>query len=196
MRLVGEQVRERRERLALSIEDVCAKAGVSPHTWVRAEHSEEIRPSSARRIASVLGVEPSQLMEEPASPKKAGAPPPPPETSEEERREELRETQELVLEARDLLEDLAETYRPGDDRERFEKLVSLAVLANYGAIQHIEDEVGEVAESRAELAVAEAYSRLDSVVGRLLEVFEGDATRGRARDTIRRRTQEIEKRTA
>jgi transcriptional regulator with XRE-family HTH domain len=68
LRLAGGRVREGRERLALSIEDASTKASVSPHTWVRAEHGDEIRPSSARRIAEALGVEPAQLMEEPTPP--------------------------------------------------------------------------------------------------------------------------------
>jgi transcriptional regulator with XRE-family HTH domain len=87
LRLDGERVREGRERLALSIENVSAKARVSPHTWVRAEHGEEIRPSSVRRIAEALGVEPGQLMGELVLPGKAEAPSPP-EVSEEERRAE------------------------------------------------------------------------------------------------------------
>lgn len=66
MKLEGERVREGRERLALSIENASEKARVSPHTWVRAEHGDEIRPSSARRVAEALGAEPGQLMEGPA----------------------------------------------------------------------------------------------------------------------------------
>lgn len=76
MKLDGERVRERRERLALSMENASSKARVSPHTWVRAEHGGKIRPSSARRIAEALGVEPEQLME-PTPSGKAQAPPPP-----------------------------------------------------------------------------------------------------------------------
>ena len=68
MKLDGPRVREERERLALSIEDVSEKARVSPHTWIRAEHGDEIRPSSVRRIAEYLGVEPDQLMESPPVP--------------------------------------------------------------------------------------------------------------------------------
>jgi transcriptional regulator with XRE-family HTH domain len=85
LKLDGERVREGRERLALSIENVSATARVSPHTWVRAEHGEEIRPSSVRRIAEALGVEPRQLMGEPALLGKAEAPPSP-ETAGDERR--------------------------------------------------------------------------------------------------------------
>lgn len=74
MKLDRERVREGRERLALSMEDASAKARVSPHTWVRAEHGDEIRPSSARRIASALGVEPGQLLGESVLSGKAEAP--------------------------------------------------------------------------------------------------------------------------
>ncbi len=62
MKLDGGRVRELRERMALSIEDVSTKARISPHTWVRAEHGEEIRPSSARRVAAAIGVEPGALL--------------------------------------------------------------------------------------------------------------------------------------
>ena len=83
MKLDGGRVREWRERMALSIEDVSTKARVSPHTWVRAEHGEEIRPSSARRVAAALGVEPEQLMGRTSGP--LGEAPSPPEISDGER---------------------------------------------------------------------------------------------------------------
>jgi len=73
--------------MALSIEDVSTKARVSPHTWVRAEHGEEIRPSSARRVAAALGVEPERLMGGTSGP--LGEAPSPPETTDEERRESV-----------------------------------------------------------------------------------------------------------
>jgi transcriptional regulator with XRE-family HTH domain len=78
LKLDGERVRGRRERLALSMEDASARARVSPHTWVRAEHGDEVRPSSIRRIADALGVDPAQLMveEEEAALPKAPAPSP------------------------------------------------------------------------------------------------------------------------
>ena len=69
MKLDGTRVREERERLALSIENASAKAQVSAHTWVRAEHGEELRPSSVRRIAEALGAEPGQLMGGATAPK-------------------------------------------------------------------------------------------------------------------------------
>jgi transcriptional regulator with XRE-family HTH domain len=75
LKLDGTRVREARERLALSIEDVSAKARVSPHTWIRAEHGDEIRPSSVRSIAEYLGVVPGELMESSPVPK-AEAPSP------------------------------------------------------------------------------------------------------------------------
>jgi transcriptional regulator with XRE-family HTH domain len=78
LKLDGTRVREARERLALSIEDVSAKARVSPHTWIRAEHGDEIRPSSVRSIAEYLGVEPGELIESSPVPK-AEAPSPSPE---------------------------------------------------------------------------------------------------------------------
>jgi transcriptional regulator with XRE-family HTH domain len=65
LKLDRERVREGREQLALSIEDASTKARVSPHTWIRAERGEEVRPSSVRRIADALGVAPAELREEP-----------------------------------------------------------------------------------------------------------------------------------
>jgi len=63
LRLSGKKVREGREQLALSVDDASEGAGVSPHTWLRAEHGGELRPTSVRRIASYLGASPAELME-------------------------------------------------------------------------------------------------------------------------------------
>jgi transcriptional regulator with XRE-family HTH domain len=92
VKLDGERVRETRERLALSIEDACGQAHVSTHTWVKAERGGEIRPSSARRIAGALGVEPSQLMGDPLVPLVEALPSPkaPEEPKEAEERRTSR----------------------------------------------------------------------------------------------------------
>jgi hypothetical protein len=66
------------------MENASSKASVSPNTWVRAEHGDEIRPSSVRRIADALGVEPDQLMEEVALAGKVEAPSSPFEMPEKE----------------------------------------------------------------------------------------------------------------
>jgi transcriptional regulator with XRE-family HTH domain len=89
VKLDGERVRDRRERLTIPIREACERSGVALNTWVRAEHGEEIRLSSARRIAEVLGVEPGYLMGEPEAPKVTASPTPEPgsEQPEEGRRE-------------------------------------------------------------------------------------------------------------
>jgi transcriptional regulator with XRE-family HTH domain len=61
LKLDEEKVREEREKLALSIDSAAEEAGVSPQTWLRAEHGGALRPSSVRRIAKLLGVVPDEL---------------------------------------------------------------------------------------------------------------------------------------
>jgi len=140
LRLDGERVREGRERLALSIENVSAKARVSPHTWVRAEHGEEIRPSSVRRIAEALGVEPGQLMGETAPSGKAHAPsPPPPEISEEERREMLRNGRDIVERLYSKLEAEAQTYKAHRDAENLQLVVVQAFCEYEGLTRYVEN---------------------------------------------------------
>ena len=62
MKVDGPKLRRLREtRLALSVDEASKEAGVAPPTWLRAEHGEEIRVSSVRRIADALGVSPADL---------------------------------------------------------------------------------------------------------------------------------------
>ncbi len=57
MRLDPEKVRRARESLGYSIETTGEKGELSPNSVLRAEHGEEIRPSTARRLARALNAE-------------------------------------------------------------------------------------------------------------------------------------------
>jgi len=62
MRLDHERVRWHRDRLGWTLEALAEKAEVAKGTVLRAEHGEDVRPSSGRRIARALGVEISDLI--------------------------------------------------------------------------------------------------------------------------------------
>jgi transcriptional regulator with XRE-family HTH domain len=81
-----------RERLGYSIETVAEEAGIAKNSVLRAEHGEDIRPLTARKIAAALRVEVADLYEDAEYPK--GSAPPSPEPSfedmlDEERREAM-----------------------------------------------------------------------------------------------------------
>jgi transcriptional regulator with XRE-family HTH domain len=63
------RLRALRDRQALSQRDLAERAGVSPTTVARIECGQlEPRPSTVRKLARALGVEPEALMEpEPAA---------------------------------------------------------------------------------------------------------------------------------
>lgn len=59
----GEKLREIRRRRGLSQEDLAARSGVSARTISRIETERfEPRAATLRKLASALGVEPSELM--------------------------------------------------------------------------------------------------------------------------------------
>ena len=62
MRLDSTKVRRARERVGLSIETAAESSGVAKGSFLRAEHGEEVRPVTARRIASGLGVRVADLV--------------------------------------------------------------------------------------------------------------------------------------
>ena len=68
MRLDGDKVRRARERLGYSMEMTGEEAEVSKNSILRAEHGEDIRPVTARRISRALGVEVADLIEGSARP--------------------------------------------------------------------------------------------------------------------------------
>jgi len=58
------RLRELRERAALSQEDLAKKAGVARATIADLEASKRpARPSTRRKLAEALGVEPAELMD-------------------------------------------------------------------------------------------------------------------------------------
>jgi transcriptional regulator with XRE-family HTH domain len=82
MQLDHERVRWHRDRLGWTLDTLAEKAEVAKGTVLRAEHGEDVRPSSGRRIARALGTEISELIpdkprrvEELAGKGKAEAPP-------------------------------------------------------------------------------------------------------------------------
>jgi transcriptional regulator with XRE-family HTH domain len=62
MRLDHEKARWHRDRLGWTLDTLAEKAEVAKGTVLRAEHGEDVRPSSGRRIARALGVEISDLI--------------------------------------------------------------------------------------------------------------------------------------
>ena len=64
LRLDGAKVRRARERLGYSLAAAAKQAGVSEGTVLRADHGEEIRPSTARKIAAGLEVQVADLIRE------------------------------------------------------------------------------------------------------------------------------------
>lgn len=64
MRLDRDKLQRAREMLGYSIEMTGEEAGVSKNSVLRAEHEEDIRPVTARKIAAALGVRVADLLEE------------------------------------------------------------------------------------------------------------------------------------
>jgi len=58
---IGQRVRTLRLRHALSQLNLADKAGVSRQALARLEFGERVRPSTLRKIAAALGVEPINL---------------------------------------------------------------------------------------------------------------------------------------
>ncbi len=65
MKLDGDKLRRARERLGYSMEAVGEVAEMSKNSVLRAEHEEDIRPGTARKIADALGVEVAELIADP-----------------------------------------------------------------------------------------------------------------------------------
>jgi transcriptional regulator with XRE-family HTH domain len=58
---VGLRVRRMRLQHALTQDDLARKAGLSRQALYRLELGERVRPSTLRKIAAALGVEPTKL---------------------------------------------------------------------------------------------------------------------------------------
>jgi transcriptional regulator with XRE-family HTH domain len=95
MKLDSQKVRWHRDQLGWTLDALAEKAEIAKGTVLRAEHGEDIRPSSGRRIARAFGVEiPALSPEKPGapSPKVTAPPSPPPEPSFNDVLEERRTT--------------------------------------------------------------------------------------------------------
>ncbi len=73
MKLDRDKMLRARELMGYGLEKTAAEAGVSKNSVLRAEHEEDIRPLTARKIARALGVNVADLLTE-SPPKKAEAP--------------------------------------------------------------------------------------------------------------------------
>jgi hypothetical protein len=109
------------------MDEACNLAGVSPHTWVRAEHNGEIRPSSARRIADALGVEPGQLMGEPPVPLGHASPSP----AQNKERRIYAAVLDIAVQAGNLRRKSAEIIASG---EQPEDSVIQSLIAEHNAV--------------------------------------------------------------
>jgi len=76
VKLDADKVRWHRDRRGWTLEIAAEQAEVALGTVLRAEHGEDIRPSSGRRIARAFGVDISELVPEQPGvvPPKGGAP--------------------------------------------------------------------------------------------------------------------------
>jgi|SRR5215204_6505142 len=64
VKLDSAKMRWHRDRLGWTLDTLAEQAEVAEGTALRAEHGEDIRPSSGRRIARALGVDISELVPE------------------------------------------------------------------------------------------------------------------------------------
>jgi hypothetical protein len=79
VKLDSAKMRWHRDRLGWTIDTLAEQAEVAEGTALRAEHGEDIRPSSGRRIARAFGVDISELVPEKPGVVHPKAQPPPPE---------------------------------------------------------------------------------------------------------------------
>jgi len=169
--------------------EVAEEAGVSVYTVLRAEGGISIRPNTARKIAKALNVTVADLLEDPPVPlDQAPTSSGPAEDAEgsEQRREELRKIQEAFLEAHNLFNELAGTYKASGDEERLEKLRSAVALSSLGAAQLVEEDVDIDRDyDLGAQDVVEALKQLDSLSG-VLEA-EGVSLLAEAKARQRRR---------
>jgi transcriptional regulator with XRE-family HTH domain len=98
LKLDRDRLQRAREMLGYGIEKTAEEAGVSKNSVLRAEHEEDIRPVTARKIAAALGVRVVDLIGEGES-LKVEAPPEPTlfyELEDERRLNELRTWEQFM----------------------------------------------------------------------------------------------------
>ena len=134
MKLDSAKMRWHRDRLGWTLDTLAEQAEVAEGTALRAEHGEDIRPSSGRRIARALGVDISELV--PDKPgvvlPKAEAPssPGPPERKLGDWLEERCGHAYLAL-SRNEIQGLFDHLEGVEDEERKRKDLGLAINDEY-----------------------------------------------------------------
>jgi len=114
LRLNRKKLLRARELLGYGIEKVAEEAGISKNSVLRAEHEEDIRPVTARKIAAALGVSVAELIGGSESLK---AQPPLPNGLEEERRKAEEDARLLRERGREQMADLLAEWRASKERE-------------------------------------------------------------------------------
>lgn len=128
MRLDSEKVRWHRDRLGWTLDTLAEEAEVAEGTALRAEHGEDIRPSSGRRIARAFGVDISELVPEKPGvvrPKVTAPPSPPPKAGEARRVEwdaAVRNARELKERGHTRMEALLSSWRSRRGRQALHEM--------------------------------------------------------------------------
>jgi len=138
------RTREWREAAGLTQRELSKESGVGKGTIVRIENGESATPRTAKKIADTLNISVADLLESPPVP--LGQAPTSFASAEEaqeseERREELQNIREALLEAHNLFDEWAGTYKDRGDEERLEALRSAVALSSLGAAQLVEEDV-------------------------------------------------------
>jgi transcriptional regulator with XRE-family HTH domain len=126
MKLDADKVRWHRDSRGWTLETTAEKAEVALGTVLRAEHGEDIRPSSGRRIARAFGVDVSELVpekpgriKEPALAGKADAPR---ETGRAEWDAAVRNARQLRGAGHARMEALLSSWSSGRDRQALREM--------------------------------------------------------------------------
>jgi transcriptional regulator with XRE-family HTH domain len=114
VKLDSAKMRWHRDRLGWTLDTLAEQAEVAEGTALRAEHGEDIRPSSGRRLARALGVDISELVpDQPGVVLPKAQPPPPKEvaaasqTAEEAGAAALQVAEEAAQASREVSETIA-----------------------------------------------------------------------------------------
>jgi transcriptional regulator with XRE-family HTH domain len=174
-----------RERRGYSIETVAEEAGIAKNSVLRAEHGEDIRPLTARKIAAALGVEVADLY---ADDYPKGEAPPNPQPSfngllEEERRSRyLRSWRAFVWK----LVHRWEADPPETSREIAVVLDTMQALINEGTFEQPPEQITTADEREASewldlSMVFRGLRRLNEIA----DTVEEDETAQRRRELLR-----------
>lgn len=70
--LDGAKIKERRERMVMTQEEIAAKNGISVRGWSMAENGQSVGVSVARRVAAALNLKPDAIIKEVINVRKTG----------------------------------------------------------------------------------------------------------------------------